>query len=111
MPGTYACDSHDRVVGPTNDEPRLAFGYAAPITAEGATTRQRIVEGAATLIPNGRTDLLRAVAAHEADQVLADQQPLLSDLTTWRKWQAWRRRVIEKHDAQRGDGGALGTRS
>lgn len=82
-----------------------------PLTAEGATTRQRIVEGAATLIPNGRTDLLRAVAAHEADQVLADQQPLLSDLTTWRKWQAWRRRVIEKHDAQRGDGGALGTRS
>lgn len=100
------------------------------LTAKGAATRQRIVEGAAALIreqgvagtglddvgvatstsksqlfhyfPDGRTDLLRAVAAHEADEVLADQQPLLGDLTTWRKWQAWRRRVIEKYDSQRG---------
>jgi hypothetical protein len=27
---------------------------------------------------------------------------MLGDLTTWRTWQAWRRCVIEKYDAQRG---------
>ncbi len=98
-------------------------------TARGAATRQRIVEAAAALIrergvgetglddigsatatsksqmfhyfPGGKTDLLLAVAAYEAEQVIIDQRPYLGDLTTWRKWQAWRRRVIEKYDAQR----------
>ena len=100
------------------------------LTSKGAATRTRIVEGAAALIreqgvpnvglddiraatatsksqlfhyfPDGKSDLLLAVARHEADLVLADQQPMLGDLTSWRKWQAWRRRVIEKYDAQRG---------
>ncbi|MFF1835480.1 TetR/AcrR family transcriptional regulator [Streptomyces sp. NPDC058231] len=99
------------------------------LTTRGAATRQRIVTGAATLIrdhgvagvslddiraatstsksqlfhyfPQGRSDLLLAVAEHEAEQVLADQQPMLGDLTSWQKWQAWRERVIEKYDAQR----------
>lgn len=99
------------------------------LTAKGAATRSRILAGAAELIrergaanvglddiraatstsksqlfhyfPDGKSDLLRAVAHHEAEQVLADQQPMLGDLTTWRKWEAWRRRVIEKYDAQR----------
>jgi AcrR family transcriptional regulator len=99
------------------------------LTARGAATRQRIVEAAAALIrergvadtgledigtatatsksqmfhyfPGGKTDLLLAVAAHEAEQVIADQQPNLGDLTSWRKWQAWSRLVIKKYDAQR----------
>ncbi|HEX4221636.1 MAG TPA: TetR/AcrR family transcriptional regulator, partial [Pseudonocardiaceae bacterium] len=99
------------------------------LTAKGAATRARIVEGAAALVreqgvanvglddiraatatsksqlfhyfPAGKSDLLLAVAQHEADQVLAEQQPQLGDLTTWRKWQAWRRRVIDIYDAQR----------
>lgn len=99
------------------------------LTARGAATRQRIVEAAAALIrergvadtglddigaatatsksqmfhyfPGGKTDLLLAVALHEAEQVIVDQQPYLGDLTTWRKWQAWRQRVIQKYDAQR----------
>jgi AcrR family transcriptional regulator len=99
------------------------------LTSRGAATRQRIVEGAAALsrdrgpanvglddirevtatsksqlfhyFPDGKAALLLAVAEYEAEQVLADQQPMLGDLTTWRKWQAWRRRVIEKYDAQR----------
>jgi AcrR family transcriptional regulator len=99
------------------------------LTAKGAATRKRIVEAAAALIrergvadtglddigaatttsksqmfhyfPGGKSDLLHAVAVHEAEQVIADQQPYLGDLTSWRKWQAWRRRVIEKYDAQR----------
>ena len=98
------------------------------LTARGAATRQRIVAAAAALIrergvadtglddigaatatsksqlfhyfPGGKTDLLHAVAVHEAEQVIADQQPYLGDLTTWRKWQAWRRLVMQKYDAQ-----------
>lgn len=98
------------------------------LTAKGAATRQRIVEGASMLIrehgpanvglddiravtatsksqlfhyfPDGKADLLLAVARHEAEQVLAEQQPMLGDLTTWRKWQAWRRQVIERYAAQ-----------
>ncbi|MGX7681325.1 TetR/AcrR family transcriptional regulator [Jatrophihabitans sp. DSM 45814] len=92
------------------------------LTAKGAATRQRIVDGAAALIrgsgptatslddimaatstsksqlfhyfPDGRDELFRAVARHEAGQVIAAQQPFLADLTSWRKWQAWRRAVI-----------------
>lgn len=98
------------------------------LTPKGAATRQRIVEGAATLIrergttiglddiravtstsksqlfhyfPDGKSDLLLAVAEYEAGQVLADQQPMLGELTSWAAWQAWRERVIAKYDAQR----------
>ncbi|GAA1544296.1 TetR/AcrR family transcriptional regulator [Kribbella lupini] len=104
------------------------------LTAKGAATRQRIVDGAALLIreqgvvnvglddiraatatsksqlfhyfPDGKADLMLAVARREADQVIAEQMPQLGDLTTWRKWQAWRRRVIKMYDEQR-DGCAL----
>jgi AcrR family transcriptional regulator len=100
------------------------------LTAKGAATRQRIIEGAATLIrqkgpsatnlddvlvatatsksqlfhyfPHGREDLLVAVAQYEADQVLAVQQPYLSDLTSARKWQAWRGAVVA-HYGELGD--------
>lgn len=99
------------------------------LTAKGAATRQRIVDGAAQLIrahgvvhvglddiraatatsksqlfhyfPDGKSDLMLAVARHEAEQVIAEQMPCLGDLTTWRKWQAWRRRVIKMYDEQR----------
>jgi AcrR family transcriptional regulator len=106
-----------------------AGGMERVLTARGTATRQRIVEAAAALIrergvadtglddigaatatsksqlfhyfPRGKADLLHAVAVHEAEQVIADQQPYIGDLTTWRKWQAWRRLVIQKYDAQR----------
>lgn len=99
------------------------------LTAKGAATRQRIVEGAALLIreqgvatvgledirtatatsksqlfhyfPDGKADLMFAVAGYEAGQVIEEQMPHLGDLTSWRKWQAWRRRVIQMYDAQR----------
>ncbi|GAB3834327.1 TetR/AcrR family transcriptional regulator [Kribbella italica] len=104
------------------------------LTAKGAATRQRIVDGAALLIreqgvvnvglddiraatatsksqlfhyfPEGKADLMLAVARREAEQVIAEQMPQLGDLTTWRKWQAWRRRVLKMYDEQR-DGCAL----
>ncbi|PSM43260.1 TetR family transcriptional regulator [Streptomyces dioscori] len=95
------------------------------MTAKGLATRQRIVIAAALLIrekgaaettlddvraatstsksqlfhyfPNGRTDMLVAVAAYEAEQVLDAQQPHLADLTTWRSWQAWSRAVLNHY--------------
>lgn len=99
------------------------------LTPKGAATRQRIVVGAAHLIrehgpanvglddiraatatsksqlfhyfPDGKADLMLAVARYEADQVLVEQQPMLGDLASWPKWEAWRERVIERYDTQR----------
>jgi AcrR family transcriptional regulator len=98
------------------------------LTSKGTATMQRIVEGAAMLIrdrgvvnvslddirdatstsksqlfhyfPDGKSDLLLAVARHEAEQILADQQPMLGELTSWPSWRAWRERVIERYAAQ-----------
>ncbi|MGW6399182.1 TetR/AcrR family transcriptional regulator [Streptomyces sp. NPDC055134] len=90
----------------------------ARLTAKGAATRLRIVEGAAVEIrergaatttlddirartatskgqifhyfPGGKDELLLAVAALEAERILEDQQPHLDDLGRLDTWQAWR---------------------
>ncbi|MDG4797169.1 TetR/AcrR family transcriptional regulator [Micromonospora sp. WMMD1082] len=101
---------------------------ARELTRKGEATRARIVAGAAAEVrergvddvrledvmartgtskgqlfhyfPQGKEELLLAVARHEADQVLVDQQPMLDDLTSWPAWQAWRDRVVERYRAQ-----------
>lgn len=98
------------------------------LTAKGAATRRRIVDGAAHVIrdrgvdgvtlddirdatatsksqlfhyfPEGRRQLLLAVAHYEADRVLADQQPHLSALTTWEAWQRWRTVLVRRYRRQ-----------
>jgi AcrR family transcriptional regulator len=98
------------------------------LTEKGEATRRRIIEGAAEEIreqgptqttlddilartrtsksqlfhyfPDGKEQLLLAVAQHEADRVLDDQQPYLSSLTSWRAWQAWRDAVVERYRRQ-----------
>ena len=98
------------------------------LTAKGAATRQRIIEGAAGLIreigvgettlddirlrtatsksqlfhyfPDGRDELLLAVAQFEADRVLLDQQPHLSNLTTWESWQSWKAALLRRYRKQ-----------
>ena len=95
------------------------------LTPKGAATRQRIIEGAAAEIrergvavttlddvrartgtsksqlfhyfPDGKDDLLLAVARFEADQVLAVQQPQLGRLTSWAAWQRWRDTVVSHY--------------
>ena len=95
------------------------------MTAKGLATRHRIVVAAALLIrekgaaettlddvraatstsksqlfhyfPDGRIDMLVAVARHEADQVLEAQRPHLDELTTWDAWQAWRKAVLRHY--------------
>ena len=95
------------------------------LTRKGEATRGRIVAGAAAEVrergvdevrledvmartgtsksqlfhyfPGGKEELLLAVAQHEADQVLADQQPMLGNLTSWPAWQAWRDRLVSRY--------------
>ncbi|OBC13410.1 TetR family transcriptional regulator [Mycobacterium sp. 852013-50091_SCH5140682] len=97
-------------------------------TAKGEATRQRIIEGAAAEIrsrgvaettlddirarthtsksqlfhyfPGGKEQLLLEVASHEADQVLADQQPHLGALTSWAAWRRWRDAVVDRYRRQ-----------
>ncbi|CAL9634739.1 TetR/AcrR family transcriptional regulator [Streptomyces sp. enrichment culture] len=98
------------------------------LTRKGRETRRRIVEGAAEEIrergatdttlddirartatsksqifhyfPGGKEELLLAVAAREADRVLEDQEPHLSDLRTWSAWQDWRDAVLRRYEQQ-----------
>ncbi|MCI2424097.1 TetR/AcrR family transcriptional regulator [Saccharopolyspora sp. K220] len=99
------------------------------LTARGAATRARIIEGAAhelrqhgvavTLdhimaktgtsksqlfhyFPGGKEQLLLAVAEHEATCMLDDQQPFLSDLTNWEHWLAWRDAIVQRYRSQGG---------
>jgi AcrR family transcriptional regulator len=101
---------------------------ASNLTAKGEATRARIVAGAAELVrehgvehtglddirartatsksqlfhyfPDGRAQLMRAVAEHEAAQVLIDQEPELSALGTAESWQKWRDKVVRKYEEQ-----------
>ena len=98
------------------------------LTAKGRATRQRIIEGAAAEIrargvalttledimartqtsksqlfhyfPDGKDQLLLAVAAFESQTVLDDQQPHLSALTSWAAWQRWRDAVVDRYRRQ-----------
>jgi AcrR family transcriptional regulator len=98
------------------------------LTAKGAATRQRIIDGAVAQIrahgvsattlddirartrtsksqlfhyfPGGKEQLLLAVAQHEAERVLSDQQPYLGALTSWAAWQRWRDVVVERYRRQ-----------
>jgi AcrR family transcriptional regulator len=98
------------------------------LTAKGRATRQRIIEGAAQYLlgddpgevtlddiraitgtsksqifhyfPAGKEELLLAVARHESQRVLDDQQPHLGSLTSWAAWNRWRDAVVARYRAQ-----------
>ncbi|WP_030674424.1 TetR/AcrR family transcriptional regulator [Streptomyces sp. NRRL B-1347] len=102
-----------------------------PLTRKGTATRQRIIEGAADQIreqgvfavrledvmartatsksqlfhyfPDGKDELLLAVARHEASRVIDEQQPELGSLTTWAAWHQWRDKVVARYQAQGSD--------
>lgn len=106
------------------------------LTAKGRATRARIVEGAAEVLrelgvavatlddirartgtsksqlfhyfPDGKDELLLAVARFEADRVLEDQQPHLGCLDSWEAWRRWRDVVVERYERQ-GDQCPLGS--
>jgi AcrR family transcriptional regulator len=98
------------------------------LTAKGRATKQRIIEGAAVYLrsddpggvtlddiraitgtsksqifhyfPDGKEELLLAVARYEADRVLGDQQPYLGALASWAAWERWRDSVVARYHAQ-----------
>ncbi|TDV56159.1 TetR/AcrR family transcriptional regulator [Actinophytocola oryzae] len=98
------------------------------ITKKGAATRARIIDAAADEIrdrgiaavtledvgrrsgtgksqmfhyfPDGKEQLLLAVARREAERVLEDQQPYLGGLTSWAAWQRWRDAVVARYRRQ-----------
>ncbi|MFB9184322.1 TetR/AcrR family transcriptional regulator [Dactylosporangium sucinum] len=98
------------------------------LTKKGAATRERIVAGAASLLrergvdevslddirgatatsksqlfhyfPDGRAQLLLAVAQYEAQEVLLDQQPQLDALGPPGSWAAWRDVVVDRYERQ-----------
>lgn len=98
------------------------------LTAKGRATRQRIIDGAAAEIrqrgvsattlddirartqtsksqlfhyfPDGKDQLLLAVAEQEAQTVLDDQQPHLGSLTSWAAWRRWRDTVVDRYRRQ-----------
>ncbi|WUH92074.1 TetR/AcrR family transcriptional regulator [Streptomyces sp. NBC_00433] len=115
-------------VAPTSKKPKK-------LTPKGRLTRERIVLGAAEVLrergltatlddvrertrtsksqlfhyfPEGRDQLLLAVAQHEADRVLDDQQPYLGCLDSWQAWGAWRDAVVARYEEQ-GDSCPLGS--
>jgi AcrR family transcriptional regulator len=95
------------------------------LTAKGAATKHRLVEGAAMLMrdqgvaetnleqilqttstsksqlfhyfPGGRTGLLLAVTNYEAEQVMEAQRPYIDDLSTVESWSAWRDAVVNHY--------------
>ena len=50
--------------------------------------------------PDGKDQLLLAVAEQEAQTVLDDQQPHLGALTSWAAWQRWRDAVVDRYRRQ-----------
>ncbi|GHJ43551.1 TetR family transcriptional regulator [Catellatospora sp. TT07R-123] len=107
------------------------------LTAKGAATRTRIVAAAADLVltrgvggtslddvragtltsksqlfhyfPGGKRELVLAIAALQADRVLAAQQPYLETLDTWAAWDGWRDALLAHYAAQSHRGCPIGT--
>ncbi len=104
----------------------------APRTARGRATRERIVVAAAALVRErgvaetslddvieragasksqlylyfeGRAALLRAVVAHNAELVLAAQEPHLRSLDSWKAIRAWLDALVELQVAAAARGG------
>ncbi|OIJ23932.1 TetR/AcrR family transcriptional regulator [Nocardioides luteus] len=97
-------------------------------TTKGMATRQRLLEGAAAYLrstdpgaatlddiraatqtsksqifhyfPGGKEELFLEVARLEADRVIEDQQPHISELDSWAAWDRWRKAVIARYRAQ-----------
>ena len=92
------------------------------LTKKGAATRARIVETAADLVldrgvggtslddiregtrtsksqlfhyfPGGKSELVEAIAAFQAERVLDAQRPYLDELDTLASWEGWREAVL-----------------
>ena len=109
------------------------------LTAKGQATRDRIVEATADRIlsrgiggtslddvradsatsksqlfhyfPDGKAELVRAVAAFQGGRVLDAQRPVLDTLDSWAAWERWRELVLAHYGSQNGWGCPIGSLS
>jgi len=100
----------------------------AALTAKGLATRGRIVDGAVEVVrmrgaantglddiraatgasgsqlghyfPEGKHQLLMAVAAREAELILEEQRPWLDSLSTWESWKQWSGYLLDTYERQ-----------
>jgi AcrR family transcriptional regulator len=98
------------------------------LTPKGAATRERIVRAAADLVlhrgaqgtslddiraatttsksqlfhyfPGGKSDLISAIGALQAQRVIDAQRPHLDQLDTWASWDRWRDAVLAHYGSQ-----------
>jgi AcrR family transcriptional regulator len=105
-----------------------AMTGAETLTSKGAATRDRIVVTAADLVlargargtslddiraatqtsksqlfhyfPEGKGELIEAIAALQAERVLDAQRPYLDRLDSWPDWEGWRAAVIDHYASQ-----------
>jgi AcrR family transcriptional regulator len=105
-----------------------AMAASTPVTQRGVATRARIVSAAADLIlargvgatslddiragtatsksqlfhyfPGGKSELVGAIAAFQAERVLDAQRPFLDALDTWDSWAEWRNAVVGHYSSQ-----------
>jgi AcrR family transcriptional regulator len=98
------------------------------LTAKGAATRDRILSSAADLVlargvggttlddicaatatgksqlfhyfPNGKNELVSAIAMFQGSRVLDAQRPFLDHLDSWASWEGWRAAVLAHYGAQ-----------
>src|ERR1700742_3542523 len=98
------------------------------LTSKGAATCARIVEAAADLVlargvggtslddiragtatsksqlfhyfPGGKSELVGAIAAFQAERVLDAQRPYHDALDSWEAWEAWRAAILAHYGAQ-----------
>ena len=98
------------------------------LTEKGAATRGRIVQAAADLVlergasgtslddiraatttsksqlfhyfPGGKSELISAIGAFQAERVLDAQRPFLEELDTWESWEGWRDAVLAHYGSQ-----------
>jgi AcrR family transcriptional regulator len=107
------------------------------LTPKGRATRAKIVEAAADLVlarraggtsldeicagtstsksqifhyfPAGKPELVSAIAALQAERVLAAQQPFLDHLDSWESWEKWCGAVLDHYGSQAHWGCPIGT--
>lgn len=79
----------------------VAFTTLDDIRARTGTSKSQLFH----CFPEGKDELLLAVAQFEADRVLEDQQPHLGSLDSWYRW---RDAVVERYERQ-GDQCPLGS--
>jgi len=50
--------------------------------------------------PGGKSELVSAIGAFQAERVLDAQRPFLDELDTWESWEGWRDAILAHYGSQ-----------